>query len=103
MPPEKPHTLSLYLRDQANDFFPVYPQRKERTKLPLEDQREIREGVNWALEKILERSLIFDSKALQNEQSEKATVLDDVLCRLLLRDIPQMVQRIQSRKPRFDL
>lgn len=99
MPSEKPpETLSLYLRDQANKFYPFYPQPKEPTRLPLEDQRESREAVNWALEQTLDRFLTFvpNSNALQNEHWVKPTVLDDVLCRLLLRDVPQMVQHIHT-------
>jgi hypothetical protein len=47
-------TLSQYLRDKANVYFPVYPEQEDRSRLPLETRREVREWVNEALEKTLE-------------------------------------------------
>ncbi len=97
MTTEKASTLSQHLRDEANRFF-VYPEPAKYTTRSLKIRREVREMLNEVFEKSLEQFLMFGLNAQSQKTWQKwqeVNLLDDLFCHILLRDIPQMVQRTQ--------
>jgi hypothetical protein len=93
MKPAEAPTLSQHLLREASRFF-IYPHKVYRSKLNLATQKFLEEGIKRLID--WRRTFSPDKREPPDELFTSEVMLDQIYCRLLLQDVPDMVARTRA-------